>query len=99
MDLKSFLFALYSGNDDIISAKCTYQRGITPGTYASMGWDLSTRDGGIGLLFHSRIPGGTPTGFLNIYKYLQSIPKYIQGILVLPFPGNKNILFFPHSMT
>ena len=42
MDLKSFLFALYSGNDDIISAKCTYQRGITQGTYASMGWDLST---------------------------------------------------------
>jgi len=34
-----FLFALYSGNDDIISAECTYQqpsRGITPGTYAGM---------------------------------------------------------------
>ena len=44
-----------------------------------MARDLSTlfdnflvRDGGIGLLLHfrSRIPGGRPAGFVNVYKYL-----------------------------
>ena len=70
MDLKSFLFALYSGNDDIISAKCTYQWGITPGTYTSMGWDLSTwfdnfmqGMGGLDCTFIAESPGEHPQDF------------------------------------